>query len=112
MTVLSDASPILASDIEKGLVALDRRDLVEQVLQTEIANCTFGDDHDVGYVYFVRKQYPVPSVHNEAAPIAETISVSEYDLCVDIDDEGNVFGVEYICRSDIWAELRAFRTGK
>ena len=102
----------LRTDLEKGLMALDRRDLAEQVLQTEIAKCTFGDDHDVGYVYFERKPYPVPSVRNEAASVAETISVSEYDLCVDFDHEGNVFGVEYICRSDIWAELRAFSTGK
>lgn len=112
MSDLRRASPILASELEKGLSTLDRRDLVEQVLQTDIAKCTFGDDHDVGYVYFERKPYPVAAVHKEAAPVAETISVSEYDLRVDIDHEGNVFGVEYICRSDIWAELRAFSKRK
>ena len=110
MTLLLEASPILASDLEKGLIALGRRDLAKQVLQTEIAKCTFGDDHDVGYVYFKREPYPVPTIHKEAAPVAETISVSGYDLCVDIDHEGNVFGIEYICRSDIWAELRAYLT--
>lgn len=107
MTVLSDASPILANDLEKGLIAKHRRGLVKQVLQTEIAKCTFGDD-DVGYVYFERRHYPLSPVHNEAAPVAETVSVTGYDLYVDIDHGGNVFGVEYICRSDIWAELRAF----
>ncbi len=111
MSILSDASPILASDLEKGLAALNRRDLVDQVLHTGIVSCTFGDDHDVGYVYFERKPHPVSAVHSEAAPVRKTISVSEYDLYVDIDHEGSVFGVEYICRSDIGAELRAFDMG-
>lgn len=111
MTLLCDASPILALDLEKGLVSLDRRDLAQQVRQTEIANCTFGDDHDVGYVYFERKPYPIPSIHKEAAVVAETISVSTYDLCVDVDHEGNVFGIEYICRPDIGAELHSFNSG-
>ena len=112
MSDLRKASPILASDLEKGLVELDRRDLVEQVLETAIAKCTFGDDQDVGYVYFERRPYPVSVVHNESAPVAVTISISIYDLFVDIDHEGDVFGVEYVCRSDIWAELRAHSTGE
>ena len=46
MSDLREASPLLASDLEKGLVGLDRRDLVEQVLETTRRDRLMG-----GFVY-------------------------------------------------------------
>ena len=113
MAKLATACPILASQVEEALAAVDEVELAQRILALEIINCTFGDDHDVGYIYFKRPPYPVPSVHKQAAEIADTLGYgSEQDFYIDIDHEGNVYGIEYIFRRDISDLLRKFWANK
>ena len=107
MSNLAIASPILASQLEEALSSDGKVDLARKILSLEIQNCTFSDEPDVGYVYFVRPPYPVPEIHKEAAAVKETLTLgSPFDINIDFDHENNVFGVEYICRKDIGDELR------
>ena len=110
MSSLAIASPILASQLEEALASDGKMELARKILSLEIQNCTFSDEPDVGYGYFVRPPYPVPEIHKEAAAVKETLSIG--DINIDFDHENNVFGVEYICRKDIGDELRKFAQPK
>lgn len=109
MANLATACPILATQVEGALSSANEAELARKLLPLNIENCTFGDDHDVGYIYFERPAYPVPEVHKEAAAVADTLGYgSDYDFYIDIDHEGNVYGIEYIFRRDIGDRLRKF----
>ncbi|MDJ0794074.1 MAG: DUF2283 domain-containing protein [Woeseiaceae bacterium] len=110
MSSLAIASPILASQLKENLASEGKTDLARQILSLEIQNCTFSDEPDVGYVYFVRPPNPVPDIHKEAAAVKETLSLG--DINVDLDHENNVIGIEYICRKDIGDELRKYAQPK
>ena len=80
------------------------------VCTAQILRCTYDASADAGYIYLVRPAYPVSAVHNEAAPVRETIPfTAPHWFNVDIDHEGNPFGVELLSRPDVIAQLRAAR---
>lgn len=56
-------------------------------------------------MYLVRPE-PSPHFANLVAPVAKTIPFLDVGFNVDIDHDGNVFGIEFLDRSDFVRELR------
>ncbi|NOV31486.1 DUF2283 domain-containing protein [Methylomonas sp. ZR1] len=105
MTPLASAAPTLMSEVRSALASAGYESAASQVESGEIERCTYDDDAEAGYVYFVS---PKPSAHfaNLSAPIAKTLPFLEVGFNVDLDHDGNVFGVEFLDRSDFVSELR------
>ena len=109
---LADIAPELVSELTTGLIAQGRLDLAKQLELVEILQCTYDEFADAGTIYFAR---PRPSWYFEklSAPVKETIGIGAGDsdlldvLNVDMDHDGNLFGIEFIGRADIVATLRA-----
>lgn len=83
-----------------------RSDLAEKLATVQLARCTLAEKDDIGYVYFVRRP---PSLHflNLAAPVAETIAfVEDRGIYIDVDHDGDLFGLEFLSRPDLVACLR------
>jgi len=107
MGTLSVASPTLTTEILLVLPADGKDELASLLVNTEVLNCTFDDDCQAGYIYLRRPPYPVPETHNEAADVKYTVGYPDpHSFNIDIDHDGNAFGVEFIGRGDIAAELR------
>jgi uncharacterized protein YuzE len=105
MTPLPSAAPTLASEVGSALAAAGYESAASQVETGNIERCTYDDDAEAGYVYLVR---PAPSPHfaNLAAPVAKTVPFLDVGFNVDIDHDGNVFGIEFLDRADFVGELR------
>jgi uncharacterized protein YuzE len=107
MTQLTTIAPELVSELAKALVAEGRVELARQLEAATIRQCNYDESVDAGYIYLVR---PHPSWYYEklSAPVKETISWDlDSGLNVDVDHDGNVFGIEFLSRPDIVAKLRA-----
>jgi hypothetical protein len=107
MLKLKDVVPQLVVQLSASLAQRGRAALVTPLESASVSRCTFSDDPDVGYIYLFREQVS-PLFANLAAPVAETISFwDEYGLNVDIDHEGQLFGIEYVGREDLQKTLKA-----
>jgi uncharacterized protein YuzE len=104
MSTLAAIAPSLVAELSGALAALGRRDAISKIESGVIERCTYDQSADAGYIYLVR---PAPSRHFQklAAPVAETIPLLEVGLNVDIDHDGYVFGIEFLSRPDIVAQL-------
>lgn len=105
MTPFSSVAPKMMSEVSAGLASAGYELVASQVEAGNIDRCTYDHDVEAGYVYFVR---PKPSAHfaNLAAPVARIIPFLEVGFNVDVDHDGNVFGIEFLDRSDFFRELR------
>ena len=106
MTQLIAIAPALVSELAKALTAEGRTDIAQQLESAEIRRCNYDESVEAGYIYLVR---PRPSWYYEklSAPVKETIGCDmESGLNVDVDHDGNVFGIEFFGRPDIVAKLR------
>ena len=107
---LRDVAPELISELAPGLIAKGRLDLAKQLEAAEILQCNYDELADAGTIYLVR---PRPSRHFQklSAPVKETIGIGDSDMLiglnVDVDHDGNLFGIEFIGRADIVAALKA-----
>lgn len=105
MTLLASVAPKLLAEIHSALSAAGYETTASQLEAGTIERCTYDDSVEAGYVYLVR---PEPSLHfaKLAAPVAKTLTFLEVGFNVDIDHDGNIFGVEFLDRPDFVSELR------
>ena len=106
MRTLISTLPNLVAEVSAALTTESRAALVQQLSSACIERCTYDETVDAGYIYLVR---PAPSPHfaKLAAPVAETIAFfGEHGFNVDVDHDGNLFGIELLSRSDVIARLR------
>jgi uncharacterized protein YuzE len=106
MGALSAVAPEFLAEVAAALASAGRADLVPQLESGLIERWTYDPDSDAGNIYLVR---PRPSLHVEklSHPVAETISFdADNGFYVDVDHDGNLFGIEYIGRPDVLAQLR------
>jgi len=109
MATLSEVTPTLANEIQKALPSDGKVALASQLVAAEILKCTYDNSCEAGYIYLKRPAYPVPAIHREAAEVRYTLAYADpYWFNIDIDHEGNAYGVEIIGRAEIAAELRHF----
>jgi uncharacterized protein YuzE len=105
MNRFSLAVPEFAAEVEAALNAEGRESLSQQLAQVEIESFTYEARDDLGYIYFVR---PAPSPHlaKLAAQVAETIVFyAERGVNVDVDHDGNLFGIELLGRQEVMAHF-------
>jgi hypothetical protein len=98
--------PTVFAEVRDALLAATRAEIAERLATVRIERCTLAEEEDIGYVYFMR---PPPSSRfkNLAAPVAETIAFfSELGINIDVDHDGNLFGLEFLERPDLVACLR------
>lgn len=106
MTQLAAIAPELVSEIATALTGEGRADLAKQLQSAEVRQCNYDESVEAGYIYLVR---PRPSWYYEklSAPVKETVALDfESGLNVDVDQDGNLFGIEFLNRPDIVAKLR------
>jgi uncharacterized protein YuzE len=105
MPTFESVVPNFAAEVGAALAAEGRSALVPQLASAIIDRCTYDETVEAGYVYFVR---PPPSPHftNLAAPVAETIPFLPDGFNIDVDHDGNIFGIEFLSRPDVINNLR------
>lgn len=99
-------SPGVFGEIRDALLAEGREEIAEKLSFARIDRCTFAEEDEIGYVYFMRRP---TSLHfdNLAAPVAETIAFfSDLGINLDVDHDGDLFGLEFLARPDLVACLR------
>lgn len=104
--LVATIAPQLVSELATGLLAAGRPDLAKQLESAEILECRYDESAGAGYIYLVR---PRPSWYYEklSAPVKEAVSWDmESGLNVDVDHDGNLFGIEFLFRADIVATLK------
>ncbi|WP_396270286.1 hypothetical protein [Ideonella sp.] len=105
MTALNSLSPELVDQLSKAMQQIGRHSLAQQLRRSTVARCTFSG-RDLGYLYLVRESFNPQ--HADRAPVRETISfLKEHGLNVDLDYDGQLFGIEYLDRPDLSRILRA-----
>jgi uncharacterized protein YuzE len=98
METIAQAFPDLCSDLVRALEGSGRVDLARQVPSARIAEVTFDNSADAGYIY----AHPVGTVHGETIPLENLLSV-----VVDVDTSGNLQGVELLSPAgNLKSELR------
>jgi uncharacterized protein YuzE len=103
---LSAVAPEFVAEVAGALSSVGRADLVPQLESGVIERCTYDPASDAGNIYLLR---PQPSWYYEklSHPVVETISFDpDNGFYVDVDHDGHIFGIEYLGRSDVVAELR------
>jgi hypothetical protein len=107
MSTLVEVAPQLVAQLSKALVQKGRTALAAQLEQSKVLRCTFSSDPDVGYVYLVRAASS-PLYAKLSTPVAETISFYlECGINVDVDHDGQLFGIEYVGRKDLATTFKA-----
>jgi Protein of unknown function (DUF2283) len=104
---LATIAPEFVTEVEVALVGEGRAALSEQLQFVEIDHLTYYERDDTGYIHFVR---PPSSPHfaKLASPVAETVAFhAERGSNVDVDRDGNLFGVELLDRGKLMAKLTA-----
>lgn len=94
------------NEVRDALLTKGRAEIAEKLSVARIERCTFAQEDGIGYVYFVRRP---TSLHfaNLTAPVAETIAFfSDLGINLDIDHDGDLFGLEFLNRPDLVASLR------
>ena len=103
---LTSTVPDLIEEIGAALTAMGRHALVSLLAATTIERCTYDEEANVGYIYIVRTTQS-PYYANLGAPVAETISFyGELGINIDVDYDGNIFGIEFLDRPDVVARLK------
>jgi uncharacterized protein YuzE len=105
MRILGSIAPNLVIEVEAALTAEGRAALVPQVASAKVDRCAYDQAADAGYIYFVRP-FPSPHFAKLATPVAETIAFLEKGFNVDVDHDGNLFGIELLSRPDVIDNLR------
>lgn len=105
MTLLISAAPKLLTEIRSALSAAGHKVAASQLEAGIIERCTYDASVEAGYVYLVRPK-PSPHFAKLAAPVAETLPFLDVGFNVDVDHDGNIFGVEFLNRPDFVSELR------
>lgn len=108
MTPLASAAPTLVSEVRSALAAAGYESEASQVASGNIERCTYDNDVEAGYVYLVRPE-PSPHFAKHAAPVGKTVPFLGVGFNIDIDHDGNVFGIEFLDRPDFVRELRDAR---
>ena len=105
MATFESVVPNLAAEVGAALTAEGRGALVPQLTSAIVDRCTYDETIEAGYIYFIR---PSPSPHfaNLAAPVAETIPFLADGFNIDVDHDGNIFGIELLSRPDVINRLR------
>ena len=106
MRTLKLAVPDLVAEVGAALTAEGRDQLVSPLAAAAIERCTYDEEANAGYIYLVR---PAPSPHfaKLGAPVAETVSFyGEHGINIDIDHDGNIFGIELLDRPDVITKLK------
>lgn len=105
MTPLAAAAPKLLAEIRSALSAAGYEATALQLEAGTIVRCSYDDSVEAGYIYLAR---PEPSSHfaKLAAPVAKTLPFIDVGFNIDIDHDGNIFGVEFLDRPDFVSELR------
>ena len=105
MKTLKATVPDLVAEVGAALTAEGRNTLVPQLATATIEHCTYDQEANAGYIYIVRPSKR--SLSNLAAPVAETISFYEkHGINIDVDHDGNIFGIEWLDRPDIIRTLK------
>jgi uncharacterized protein YuzE len=98
METLAQAFPDLCADLVRALEGSGRGDLADQVPAVQIAEVTFDNSANAGYIY----AHPVGATHGECIPLESLMSV-----VVDVDIAGKLQGVELLSPSGaLKSELR------
>jgi uncharacterized protein YuzE len=106
MRTLASTVPGLVAELGAALTADGHLPLLSQLTSARIDRCTYDEEADAGYIYLLR---PAPSPHfaNLAAPVAETIAFFQtHGFNIDVDHDGNLYGIELLGRPDIIVKLR------
>ena len=106
MRDLKSTVPDLVAEVGAALTAEGRDMLVSQLATAAIEHCTYDQAANASYIYMARPS-PSPHFSNLAAPVAETISFyGEHGINIDVDHDGNIFGIELLDRPDIITKLK------
>ncbi len=101
MKKLASIVPEFVNEIGAALASAGQGNFISQLESGVIERCTYDPSVDAGYIYLSR---PVPS--DLLPPVAETIPFLEFGFNVDIDHNGQVFGIEFLNRTDVLTKLR------
>lgn len=104
MSALLRLVPEFVAEVGAALTSVGRGNLAPQLEAGIIDRFTYDPEIDAGYIYLV---CPRPSWYFEklAAPVAETLPFDD-GFNVDIDHDGNVFGIELLGRPEVFAKLK------
>jgi len=104
MSTLLTVVPELVAEVAAALRSVGRGELTPQLEAGVIERCSYDPEEDAGYIYLAR---PRPSWYCEklAAPVAETRPF-EGGVNVDVDHDGDLFGIELLGREEIFTKLR------
>jgi uncharacterized protein YuzE len=106
MRTLTTTVPGLVAEVGAALTAEGRDALVPQLATAAIERCTYDEEANAGYIYIVRPSQS-PQYANLGAPVAETISFyGERGINIDVDHDGNIYGIEFLDRPDVIAKLK------
>jgi uncharacterized protein YuzE len=98
METIARAFPDLCGYLVRALEGSGRDDLARQVPAAQIAEVTFDNSADAGYIY----AHPIGAAHGETIPLESMLSV-----VVDVDTAGKLQGVELLSPAgNLKSELR------
>jgi uncharacterized protein YuzE len=98
METIAQAFPDLCADLVRALQESGRDDVARQVYSAQIAEVTFDNSADAGYIY----AHPVGTAHGETIPLENLMSV-----VVDVNTSGKLQGVELLSPAgNLKSELR------
>jgi len=107
MKTLAEIAPDFVAEVKIVLEAEGQAALAEQIEGARITRCTYDRTVDAGYIYFDRLA-PNPLFTKLAAPVAETLPfASPHWFNIDVDHDGQLFGIELLGRRDVRIKLRA-----
>lgn len=96
--MLAQVFPELCAELVRALEGVGRSDLAGQVPSVRIAEVTFDNSADAGYIY----AHPLGTVCGESIPLESSTS-----LVVDVDTSGKLQGIERLLPSGaLKSELR------
>lgn len=113
MNALTTSFPSLASELSRGLRAVGRAPLADEVDAATIARVTFDDAAKAGYIY-VQPLRDLNVVETNIVGVrhGETLEVeTRYWTNIDTDNFGRLVGIEILAPGDLKDELRKHADG-
>ena len=109
MSTFYEMLPEFCTEVSDVLEAKGYEEIAAQVSLAEIERCSYDPEADAGYIHIKSKMSSlVSSLHKVAAPVRGTIVLDEpHCFNVDVDYEGNLFGIELFDRRDVIERLRS-----
>jgi uncharacterized protein YuzE len=105
MLTLAEALPAFVAEVEASISSEGRGELALQLAQAIIERCTYEPEDDAAYIYLIAPSNARPAC--ASPPVAETLLFySTHGYNVDLDHEGNLFGIELLDRPDVVRMLR------